>query len=312
MKEYLKHLRDNSAKTGYFDLVRATDRRFEEATGHSAQAATIGDVDAFIEHLKGYIDEHGGSHAAKATARQYVLQARRIAEFYGKDAAVRRISELKLNKVFEIHTRSADIVAEERSYTEEELNKIITYARTHKRQEWTRPVILLLAATGCRISEIAQLRVRDVTADGQLHITGKGRKERIVSVGMKEAQEALKEYIKSAERTNPEAFVFSSDRWNAPPCLRTATIRSEVNKMLTELGIKKRGKCAHGLRHTLFSIAARKGVAPKVIQAQAGHASLTTTMNIYVHTDKEQVREEFGELWKGIGEREEAHREATI
>jgi len=48
------------------------------------------------------------------------------------------------------------------------------------------------------------------------------------------------------------------------------------------------GATAHIFRHTYASLLNATGAQPKAIQSIIGHADINTTMNIYVHRDKEQ------------------------
>jgi integrase/recombinase XerD len=57
-------------------------------------------------------------------------------------------------------------------------------------------IIKLLIVTGLRISELTNVKVRDVSHDGsQILVRGKGNKERIVFVPNRELQEELKHYL---------------------------------------------------------------------------------------------------------------------
>lgn len=57
--------------------------------------------------------------------------------------------------------------------------------------------------------------------------------------------------------------------------------------LLDKLGIKR--KTPHATRHTYASRARRDGMQPEVLQKILGHANYTTTANIYVHTDIEDL-----------------------
>lgn len=51
------------------------------------------------------------------------------------------------------------------------------------------------------------------------------------------------------------------------------------------------GITIHDLRHSYLTAMARKKIDPKLLQKLAGHTSYTTTMQIYVHVDDEDLRE---------------------
>ena len=57
--------------------------------------------------------------------------------------------------------------------------------------------------------------------------------------------------------------------------------------LLDKLGIEK--KTPHATRHTYASRARRAGVPPEILQKILGHADYSTTANIYVHTDIDEL-----------------------
>ncbi len=57
--------------------------------------------------------------------------------------------------------------------------------------------------------------------------------------------------------------------------------------LLDRLGIER--KTPHATRHTYASRARRDGMPPEILQKILGHADYTTTANIYVHTDIEEL-----------------------
>ena len=60
-------------------------------------------------------------------------------------------------------------------------------------------------------------------------------------------------------------------------------------KLCDEAGIKR--FCMHALRHTYETRAIERGVQPKVLQKQLGHASIQTTMDCYVHVSDDSKRQ---------------------
>lgn len=49
------------------------------------------------------------------------------------------------------------------------------------------------------------------------------------------------------------------------------------------------GASAHIFRHTFLTMLSNAGVSPKIIQVIAGHADISTTMNIYTHGQLEEI-----------------------
>lgn len=63
--------------------------------------------------------------------------------------------------------------------------------------------------------------------------------------------------------------------------------KRDFHPLLKKLGIDR--KTPHSTRHTYASWARKNGMAPEVLQKILGHANYTTTANIYVHTDADEL-----------------------
>lgn len=78
------------------------------------------------------------------------------------------------------------------------------------------------------------------------------------------------------------------------------TIRSAVNRQFRTLSDRynrvhsnKLRLTPHILRHTFCSNCFRKGMNPKAVQMLMGHASYSTTINVYTHISYEEIAREF-------------------
>ena len=63
--------------------------------------------------------------------------------------------------------------------------------------------------------------------------------------------------------------------------------RRDYYPLLDKLGIDR--KTPHAARHTYASRARQSGMPPEILQKILGHADYSTTANIYVHTDVEEL-----------------------
>lgn len=54
--------------------------------------------------------------------------------------------------------------------------------------------------------------------------------------------------------------------------------------------INLHGATPHFLRHTFLTLASNSGIEPKMIQALAGHADISITLNRYVHAQIEPIK----------------------
>ena len=160
-----------------------------------------------------------------------------------------------------------------------------------------RFIVVFLSAVGLRSSELLSAKLRQIQHEPEgwmLQVHGKGAKNRIVHLPG-QAMTALCDYlstrgIEALETATPHLPLLASLKDPARPLgyqalyehvtgwLRKAVLRStlpssEKSKLL--------GASTHWLRHTFGTRAVALEVPLDVIQAQLGHASIKTTMNIY-------------------------------
>ena len=157
-------------------------------------------------------------------------------------------------------------------------------------------VIELILQTGMRLSEVASLRLSNmemparVTKEGPpgaVHIRGKGRKERTVTLNWK-AMKALHSWL-ALRPVVADDHVFVT-KFRRP--LGPRGIQHLISKYLDEADIP--GAHTHTLRHTFGTHMARKGTHLDVIKKAMGHESLETT-SIYIDLAREQMDKELQE-----------------
>ena len=142
-----------------------------------------------------------------------------------------------------------------------------------------RALLELLYSSGLRVSEVVSVRWNDLdTGDGQLRVTGKGGKTRIVPVGQK-ALDALAK-LRDQEAMPATSTIFSG-RGGKP--LSTNTVRARLKKRANEQGIWKR-VYPHLLRHSCASHLLESSGDLRAVQELLGHADIGTTQ-IYTHLD---------------------------
>lgn len=145
-------------------------------------------------------------------------------------------------------------------------------------EERDRLLMRLLYKTGCRISELIQLRWSDVldygTGAGIIKVTGKGNRERNVLLSGSVWDELL------AWRRGA-----SLDSWVFPGKGKNHLHRSSVNRLIDRLTVKagvKLDVSPHWLRHAHVSHALDRGAPVHLVQANVGHADMRTTQ-LYCH-----------------------------
>ncbi|MGB6876124.1 MAG: tyrosine-type recombinase/integrase [Candidatus Acidiferrales bacterium] len=131
----------------------------------------------------------------------------------------------------------------------------------------------VLYGTGCRVSEVAQMRVEQLDfRQRQIVVLGKGQKERLVFFG-KRAARALKVHLTG--RTKGPVFRNRSGRR-----LGVATLQKIVRDAGERVGIA--GVHPHLLRHSFATHILDRGADLRYVQELLGHVSVTTTQ-IYTH-----------------------------
>jgi len=135
--------------------------------------------------------------------------------------------------------------------------------------------ILLLSATGLRVSELCGIRVCDVSLDGtSAHVRGKGDKERVVFVGNKKIASMLVERRRDREKVSGvSANLLLNSR--ADP-LQPQTLRRRIHRLTDRRG-QSSPITPHRLRHTAATLLLEKGADIRFVQRQLGHSSISTT-----------------------------------
>jgi integrase/recombinase XerD len=146
----------------------------------------------------------------------------------------------------------------------------------------------LLYASGLRVSELTGLRLEQLRFDlGIVRVSGKGRKTRLVPVGIP-AQQQVQRYVQEVRpqllKHGPCPEVFVSHRGRP---LTREMINRILNRAALEAGIQ-RGVHPHMLRHSFASHLLAHGADLRVIQEMLGHADISTTQ-IYTHVSSQRL-----------------------
>ncbi|MEX2172638.1 MAG: site-specific tyrosine recombinase XerD [Pirellulales bacterium] len=155
-----------------------------------------------------------------------------------------------------------------------------------------RAILETLYATGCRVSELSNLRTRDVhLAERYCICHGKGDKQRMVPLGRR-ACDAIQIYAERerpqlAERRDPpSAYLFLSSRGQR---LRRERIW-ELLKRYAAAASASDEVSPHSLRHSFATHLLAGGADLRQVQEMLGHASIATTQ-IYTHVDSTRLKQ---------------------
>lgn len=84
--------------------------------------------------------------------------------------------------------------------------------------------------------------------------------------------------------------------WRTGMPAKNSSYDTHLYKLCDDAGIKR--FCMHALRHTYATRAIESGMQPKVLQKLLGHASITTTMNRYVHVTDDSMQKAVAQFAK--------------
>jgi integrase/recombinase XerD len=154
-----------------------------------------------------------------------------------------------------------------------------------------RALLELLYATGCRASELSNLKLRDLHLDeGYCICRGKGDKERMVPLGTR-AIDAVKRYLEHERRTlagkstNPADWALLSYRGRR---LRRERIWELLKQYARRVDMPPEIS-PHTLRHCFATHMLAGGADLRQVQEMLGHASIATTQ-IYTHVDPTRLK----------------------
>ena len=151
-----------------------------------------------------------------------------------------------------------------------------------------RAILEMLYATGCRVSEISNLKMQDVhLAERFCKCQGKGDKQRMVHLG-ESAIRAVSRYFMLREkldqgREQPWLFLSRSGRR-----IRREAIWELVKKyaLLADINVSI---SPHTMRHSFATHLLAGGADLRQVQEMLGHASIATTQ-IYTHVDSSRLK----------------------
>lgn len=155
-----------------------------------------------------------------------------------------------------------------------------------------KAILEVLYACGLRVSELINLRQRDIFLDeGFLRILGKGSKERIVPIGTS-AQNWVKIYKKKCRPLllkndiNQTDILFLNSMGRK---LSRMGIWKIIKKYAVIVGLENKVH-PHIFRHSFATHLLEGGADIRVVQEMLGHSDISTTQ-IYTHLTKEYLIE---------------------
>lgn len=141
-------------------------------------------------------------------------------------------------------------------------------------------ILELLYSTGCRVSELCDIKLQDVDWEKkEILVYGKGGKYRKVFLNAK-AMISLQAYLHTRRHNSP--FLLCNERGGGQ--MTKANIEKIFSRIEKETGITV---SPHIMRHTMAT-QALTGTRVEVVQQMLGHSSIATTM-IYAEVDQSGI-----------------------
>ena len=149
-----------------------------------------------------------------------------------------------------------------------------------------RLIMELLYATGVRVSELVNIKIKDINnSERSIIVTGKGDKSRIVFFN-EITKKCLNKFIKESIDVRKIDYLIINNRGYG---ITTRGICSIMNKVIKETSIIKNVH-PHILRHTFATHLLNNGCDLLTVQELLGHASISTT-GIYTHVTTEHIKD---------------------
>ncbi len=272
-----------------------------------------------VEEFQMYLELEGKS---AHTVRMYSYYIKRYLEAgYGLDSrsALRFLAKLKkagysnksLNLVVQalrayFHFEGLEEEAEKlkppkvprslpKALTKEEVRKLLSVISPLRKRD--RLIVLLLYGTGLRVSELCNLKIKDIDLDRGIAVVrgGKGAKDRMVPIPEPIIRE-IREYL--AARKDGSEYLLVEEKRDNKDKISPKTVWYLLNRYGKKAGIKV---TPHMLRHSFATHMLENGVDIRVIQEILGHSNLSTTQ-IYTKVTVEHLKraQEKAKLIEGL------------
>lgn len=152
-------------------------------------------------------------------------------------------------------------------------------------------IIELLYATGLRVSELVNIKVKDIDrSEMSIKVLGKGSKERMVLYN-NSTKNALLDYMDNAydiyNKKDSEYLILNHNGSK----LSERYVRVIIDKLVKKAGLDIKIS-PHTIRHTFATDMLSEGADLMTVKELLGHESLNTT-SIYTHITNEQIKKTY-------------------
>lgn len=273
-------------------------RNERNASPHT-ERGYLSDLEQFLD----FLGDKGKADVDHRTLREFMAHLMR--HKVGKSSIARKLSAIRafykyLNRQGFIRTNPAVLVSTPRR--EKRLPTVLTADDAQRLMEAPGPrrdggpdtlrrdraVLETLYSTGIRASELIGMNREDIDRhDKLIRIRGKGRKERIVPVGLG-ALDAVDAYLGGKTKGGGNTAVFTGPSGKR---LTARTVQRILENYRKKLGLPQKAS-PHTLRHSFATHMLESGADLRAIQELLGHASLSTTQR-YTHVNLDSLMDAY-------------------
>jgi site-specific recombinase XerD len=184
-----------------------------------------------------------------------------------------------------------------KAFTEMEVEKL----RDSCSCTWETAVIETMLSTGCRVTELVNIRIDDIEGD-QLIVHGKGNKDRTVYLNAK-AVISIHRYLEERKDTNPYLFpggFFGTpqkdcknwyrypDRVDPERHCDKGSVEAKVRRLGEKSGVSN--VHPHRFRRTCATFALKRGMPIEQVSKMLGHEQINTTQ-IYLDLTEDELKQ---------------------
>jgi integrase/recombinase XerC len=284
LEQFLKYLRQ--------------ERRYSSLTVRSYQI----DLFQFIEYLEEVFQQRKvpAKSVDKIHVRTFIEElfiyglnkrsiSRKLSAIKSFFKYLQRINVIQQNPVIHIHTPKLDKTLPT-VLDENEIRKVMDLP-PHNSFDGLRDraILELFYSCGIRLSELIQLKMKQINLDGhKIIVEGKRNKERMLPVGQY-AIDALNRYLEARkeiiQQSGNSQFVFINKKSKS---LYPLAVQSMVKRYLQQVS-EQDHLSPHVLRHTYATHLLDRGADLLAVKELLGHSSLSTTQ-IYTHVSMDRLK----------------------
>jgi len=240
-----------------------------------------------FESIRGYIIHINDSDLSASTKRlkkqavksaiKRLMRNSDITTLLQLDRALKQLDE-------DIETKSPGInsraVTKDKIITEFEYCKLLDSIKSEKQKRF----IEFLFNTGCRVSEMLNIRLKDIEIKGNLaYIKVKGK-------GSKKVKYKVRTIFIPVQMLDDIQNTFKGDKYLFSTSTGNKYSRNYISSEIKKVGKKHLNKkiTAHSMRHSFATLQIKHTGNIKGISKYLGHSSVSITLDMYCHIELEE------------------------